>query len=71
MAIWALVVINPPEEVIQNYRNLQKTRESYRTELQKIIPFLLKPWMAMKSVCGPISEVWSIWNMPCILELMA
>jgi len=33
-----MVVINPPEEVIQNYRNLQKTRESYRTELQKIIP---------------------------------
>jgi len=33
-----MVVINPPEEVIQNYRNLQKTRESYRTELQTIIP---------------------------------
>jgi phosphotransferase system enzyme I (PtsI) len=33
-----MVVINPPEEVIQNCRNLQKTRESYRTELQKIIP---------------------------------
>jgi phosphotransferase system enzyme I (PtsI) len=33
-----MVVINPPEEVIQNYQNLQKTRESYRTELQKIIP---------------------------------
>jgi phosphotransferase system enzyme I (PtsI) len=33
-----MVVINPPEEVIQNYRNLQKTRESYRTELQKVIP---------------------------------
>jgi phosphotransferase system enzyme I (PtsI) len=33
-----MVVINPPEEVIQNYRNLQKTRETYRTELQKIIP---------------------------------
>jgi phosphotransferase system enzyme I (PtsI) len=33
-----MVVINPPDEVIQNYRNLQKTRESYRTELQKLIP---------------------------------
>jgi len=33
-----MVVINPPEEVIQNYRNLQKTRESYRAELQKLIP---------------------------------
>ena len=33
-----MVVINPPEEVIQNYQNLQKTRESYRTELQKVIP---------------------------------
>ena len=33
-----MVVINPPEEVIQNYQNLQKTRESYRTKLQKLIP---------------------------------
>jgi len=33
-----MVLINPPEEVIQNYRDLQKTRESYQTELQKIIP---------------------------------
>jgi phosphotransferase system enzyme I (PtsI) len=33
-----MVLINPPGEVIQNYQNLQKTRESYRTELQKIIP---------------------------------
>jgi phosphotransferase system enzyme I (PtsI) len=33
-----MVLINPPEEVIQNYRNLQKTRESYQTGLQKIIP---------------------------------
>jgi phosphotransferase system enzyme I (PtsI) len=33
-----MVLINPPEEVIKNYRDLQKTRESYRTELQKIIP---------------------------------
>jgi len=33
-----MVVINPPEEVIQNYQNLQKTRESYRAELQKLIP---------------------------------
>jgi phosphotransferase system enzyme I (PtsI) len=33
-----LVMINPPEEVIQNYRDLQKKREIYRTELKKIIP---------------------------------
>jgi phosphotransferase system enzyme I (PtsI) len=33
-----MVLINPPEEMIQNYRNLQKTRESYQTGLQKIIP---------------------------------
>lgn len=33
-----MVVINPPEEVIKNYQNLQKTRESYRTELRKVIP---------------------------------
>ena len=33
-----LVMINPPEEVIQNYHNLQKKREIYRTELKKIIP---------------------------------
>ena len=33
-----MVVINPPEEVIQNYRNLQNTREIYRPELQKLIP---------------------------------
>jgi phosphotransferase system enzyme I (PtsI) len=33
-----MVLINPPEEVIKNYRDLQKRRESYRTELQKIIP---------------------------------
>jgi phosphotransferase system enzyme I (PtsI) len=32
-----MVVINPPEEVIQNYRDLQKKREIYRTELKKII----------------------------------
>jgi len=32
-----LVMINPPEEVIQNYRDLQKKREIYRTELKKII----------------------------------
>jgi phosphotransferase system enzyme I (PtsI) len=33
-----LVMINPPEEVIQNYHNLQKKREIYRSELKKIIP---------------------------------
>ncbi|MEM4721120.1 MAG: phosphoenolpyruvate--protein phosphotransferase [Candidatus Methanomethylicaceae archaeon] len=34
-----LLMINPPEEVIQNYHNLQKKREIYRSELKKIIPF--------------------------------
>jgi len=33
-----LVMINPLEEVIQNYHDLQKKREIYRTELNKIIP---------------------------------
>jgi phosphotransferase system enzyme I (PtsI) len=33
-----LVMINPPEEVIQNYHDLQKKREIYRSELKKIIP---------------------------------
>jgi len=33
-----MVVINPPEEVIQNYHDLQKKREIYRSELKKIIP---------------------------------
>ena len=32
-----LVVINPPEEVIQNYRDLQKKRASYRADLEKTI----------------------------------
>jgi phosphotransferase system enzyme I (PtsI) len=31
-------MINPPEEVIQNYHNLQKKGEIYRSELKKIIP---------------------------------
>jgi len=34
-----MVVINPPEEVILNYQELQKRRESYRAGLQKLIPF--------------------------------
>ena len=33
-----LVMINPPEEVIQNYYDLQNKREIYRSELKKIIP---------------------------------
>ncbi|MGQ9694004.1 MAG: phosphoenolpyruvate--protein phosphotransferase [Thermodesulfobacteriota bacterium] len=33
-----MVVINPPEEVIQNYQDLQKKRESYRADLEKMIP---------------------------------
>lgn len=33
-----LLMINPPEEVIQNYHNLQKKREIYRSKLKKIIP---------------------------------
>lgn len=33
-----LLMINPPEEVIQNYHDLQKKREIYRSELKKIIP---------------------------------
>jgi len=33
-----LVLINPPEEVIQNYHDLQKKREICRKELKKIIP---------------------------------
>ncbi len=33
-----LLMINPPEEVIQNYYDLQKKREIYRSELQKILP---------------------------------
>ena len=33
-----MVVVNPPEEVISNYRDLQKKRESYRADLQKMIP---------------------------------
>jgi phosphotransferase system enzyme I (PtsI) len=32
-----LVVINPPEEVIRNYRELQKKRASYRADLEKTI----------------------------------
>lgn len=34
-----LLLINPPEEVIQNYRDLQKKREIYHSELKKVIPF--------------------------------
>jgi len=30
-----MVVINPPEEVIQNYHDLQKKREIYRSKLKK------------------------------------
>jgi phosphotransferase system enzyme I (PtsI) len=33
-----ILLINPPEELIENYRELQKSRESYRTELSKVIP---------------------------------
>ncbi|MGB9629543.1 MAG: phosphoenolpyruvate--protein phosphotransferase, partial [Thermodesulfobacteriota bacterium] len=33
-----LLMINPPEEVIQNYLDLQNRREIYRSELKKIIP---------------------------------
>jgi len=33
-----LLMINPPEEVIQNYHDLQNKREIYRSELKKIIP---------------------------------
>jgi len=33
-----MVVVNPPEEVISNYRDLQKKRESYRAGLQKMVP---------------------------------
>ncbi len=33
-----LVMINPPEEIIQNYHDLQKKREIYNSELKKIIP---------------------------------
>ena len=33
-----LVMINPPEEVIQKYHDLQKKREIFHTELKKIIP---------------------------------
>ena len=32
-----IVVINPPEEVVQNYRDLQKKRASYRADLEKMI----------------------------------
>ncbi len=32
-----MVVINPPEEVIQNYQDLQRKRESYHSDLHKII----------------------------------
>lgn len=33
-----MVLVNPPEEVVSNYRDLQKKRESYRTGLLKMIP---------------------------------
>jgi len=33
-----MAVVNPPEEVISNYRDLQKKRESYRAGLQKMVP---------------------------------
>jgi phosphotransferase system enzyme I (PtsI) len=33
-----MVVVNPPEEVISNYRDLQEKRESYRAGLQKMVP---------------------------------
>jgi len=33
-----LLMINPPEEVIQNYHDLQNKREIYSSELKKIIP---------------------------------
>ena len=32
-----MVVVNPPEEVISNYRDLQEKRESYRAGLQKMV----------------------------------
>jgi len=33
-----MAVVNPPEEVISNYQDLQKKRESYRAGLQKMVP---------------------------------
>lgn len=33
-----ILLMNPPEELIENYRGLQKSPESYRTELSKVIP---------------------------------
>jgi phosphotransferase system enzyme I (PtsI) len=33
-----MVVVNPPEEVISNYQDLQKKRKWYRADLQKMIP---------------------------------
>jgi phosphotransferase system enzyme I (PtsI) len=33
-----MTVVNPPQEVISNYQVLRKKRESYRADLQKIIP---------------------------------
>lgn len=33
-----MAVVNPLEEVISNYRDLQKKRESYRAGLQKMVP---------------------------------
>lgn len=52
-----IVLIRPPVELIQNYQDLQKKRESYQTELYKLISLPSKPSTAAKFGYGPISEV--------------
>ncbi len=56
-----LVMINPPEEVIQNYHDLQKKREIYRSELKKIIP------LSSKTMDGHEIRLWA--NIGSLVDL--
>ena len=56
-----MVIINPADEVVQNYRNLQNTRETYRMELQKLIP------LPSKTLDGHEVRLWA--NIGSLVDL--
>ncbi len=55
------VVINPPAEVTQNYRHLQKKREVYRSDLEQIIP------LPSETLDGRSVRLWA--NIGCLADL--
>ena len=56
-----IVVVNPPEGVVQSYRDIVKKREAYRSDLERVIP------LPSETLDGHSVRLWA--NIGCLADV--